>query len=290
MHYILPILIGAIIGYCTNYIAIKMLFRPRKALYLGKWKLPFTPGVIPKNQPRIAESVGRAVEGQLLTADDLVEKLGSSALKAEFAAGISQALCRSDKAITDVIPALKDSEGLKNALGEAVSGGILGAVKQADLMPIIQNICESAFGDLLHNPMVSLFLKEDMLNSLYQKADLSLRYYLEENCRPLVDGYLEAKLPELLAQPVREDLAALKVDEAMISGAAEAIFDNLITAYLPVLVQKLSVKQIVTDKINAMDVKELEALVMSVMKNELQAVVNLGAVIGAVIGIINIFT
>lgn len=38
-----------------------------------------------------------------------------------------------------------------------------------------------------------------------------------------------------------------------------------------------------------MDVRELEDLVISVMKNELQAVVNLGAVIGAVIGIINTF-
>ena len=41
-------------------------------------------------------------------------------------------------------------------------------------------------------------------------------------------------------------------------------------------------------KINSMDVKELEDLVMSVMKNELQTVVNLGALIGAIIGAVNI--
>ena len=38
-----------------------------------------------------------------------------------------------------------------------------------------------------------------------------------------------------------------------------------------------------------MDVRELEDLVLSVMKNELQAVINLGALIGAVIGTVNIF-
>ena len=46
---------------------------------------------------------------------------------------------------------------------------------------------------------------------------------------------------------------------------------------------------IVEAKINEMDVRELEELVLSVMKNELQTVVNLGAVIGAIIGAVNIF-
>ena len=33
---ILPVLIGALIGYCTNFVAIKMLFLPRRALHIGK--------------------------------------------------------------------------------------------------------------------------------------------------------------------------------------------------------------------------------------------------------------
>ena len=51
----------------------------------------------------------------------------------------------------------------------------------------------------------------------------------------------------------------------------------------------MKVKEIIEEKINDMNVRELEDLVMTVMKNELQTIVNLGAVIGAVIGIINIF-
>lgn len=41
-------LVGAIIGLITNGIAIKMIFRPLYAKYLWGWKLPFTPGLIPK--------------------------------------------------------------------------------------------------------------------------------------------------------------------------------------------------------------------------------------------------
>ena len=43
-------LVGAIIGLITNGIAIKMIFRPLYAKYLWGWKLPFTPGLIPKEK------------------------------------------------------------------------------------------------------------------------------------------------------------------------------------------------------------------------------------------------
>ena len=54
------ILMGAVIGYGTNTLAVEMLFRPFTPKYIGKWRLPFTPGLIPKEQARIAEKIGRA--------------------------------------------------------------------------------------------------------------------------------------------------------------------------------------------------------------------------------------
>ncbi len=42
--------IGGIIGLITNGLAIKMLFRPHKEIYIGKFRLPFTPGLIPKEK------------------------------------------------------------------------------------------------------------------------------------------------------------------------------------------------------------------------------------------------
>ena len=44
---ILPVLVGATIGYFTNFLAIKMLFRPRKEVRIKGVRLPFTPGIIP---------------------------------------------------------------------------------------------------------------------------------------------------------------------------------------------------------------------------------------------------
>ena len=53
--------------------------------------------------------------------------------------------------------------------------------------------------------------------------------------------------------------------------------------------RRINVASIVEDKINSMSVAELEKGVLLVMKNELNMIVSLGALIGLVIGCINIF-
>ncbi|MEO0538195.1 MAG: DUF445 family protein [Cyanobacteria bacterium P01_A01_bin.123] len=64
-------IVGGIIGYFTNDIAIKMLFRPYEAKQLGKWQLPFTPGLIPRNQGRLAQRIADTIMGSLLTPEEL---------------------------------------------------------------------------------------------------------------------------------------------------------------------------------------------------------------------------
>lgn len=69
--YVSPPIVGAVIGYFTNDIAIKMLFRPYRAIYIGQRKVPFTPGLIPRNQERLAKRVSDTIMGSLLTPEEL---------------------------------------------------------------------------------------------------------------------------------------------------------------------------------------------------------------------------
>ncbi|PAF38027.1 hypothetical protein CHH69_09210 [Terribacillus saccharophilus] len=68
-------LIGALIGGITNYMAIKMLFKPHRAIYIGKWRLPFTPGLIPKRRSDLARSLGKTVVDHLLTPKGMQARL-----------------------------------------------------------------------------------------------------------------------------------------------------------------------------------------------------------------------
>lgn len=66
-----PPIAGGIIGYFTNDLAIRMLFRPYRAIYIGKRRLPFTPGLIPRNQERLAKRIADTIMGSLLTPTEL---------------------------------------------------------------------------------------------------------------------------------------------------------------------------------------------------------------------------
>lgn len=72
--------VGAVIGYTTNWIAIKMLFRPRKEMRLLGLKIPFTPGLIPKERERIALAMGQVVEKYLLTGEVIRQELTSESV------------------------------------------------------------------------------------------------------------------------------------------------------------------------------------------------------------------
>ncbi|MGL4791126.1 MAG: DUF445 domain-containing protein, partial [Anaerotignaceae bacterium] len=66
---------GGVIGYFTNWLAIKMLFRPHTAKYIFGVQVPFTPGLIPKEKERLAKSLGNTVGNHLLTEEVLIKSL-----------------------------------------------------------------------------------------------------------------------------------------------------------------------------------------------------------------------
>jgi len=66
-----PPLLGALIGYLTNHIAIRMLFRPLRPWHIFGLRVPMTPGVIPSRRGQLARNIGEMVGAHLLTADDV---------------------------------------------------------------------------------------------------------------------------------------------------------------------------------------------------------------------------
>ncbi|GAB6090142.1 DUF445 family protein [Spirochaeta dissipatitropha] len=72
---LIPPAAGAVIGYLTNAVAIRMLFRPLRAYHIGKLRVPFTPGIIPRQRERLAESIARMVGQTLLTPESLLGHL-----------------------------------------------------------------------------------------------------------------------------------------------------------------------------------------------------------------------
>jgi uncharacterized membrane protein YheB (UPF0754 family) len=73
-RYILPPLVGAVIGWLTNYVAIKLLFRPHRPRNFFGLKIQ---GLLPKRRKEIARGMAKTIERELLSAKDLGSALDS---------------------------------------------------------------------------------------------------------------------------------------------------------------------------------------------------------------------
>lgn len=68
----LLVFIGAMIGWITNFIAIKMLFRPYKEINLIFFKIQ---GLLPKRRNEIGNSIAEVVNNELVSVKDIISKI-----------------------------------------------------------------------------------------------------------------------------------------------------------------------------------------------------------------------
>lgn len=94
LPYLIPPLLGAFIGYVTNYIAIRMLFRPLKAWRIFGVRLPMTPGIIPSKRGELALRMGEMVGSHLLTSEDVGRALEQEGFRRELQGAVTEKLGR----------------------------------------------------------------------------------------------------------------------------------------------------------------------------------------------------
>lgn len=104
------VIVGALIGGVTNSLAIKMLFRPYRAYYIGKFKVPFTPGLIPKRRGELAEQLGKMVVDHLITPESLQKKVMNEDFQKDVTLWLSEELqpvFTSDKTVDEWLDTLQ---------------------------------------------------------------------------------------------------------------------------------------------------------------------------------------
>jgi hypothetical protein len=85
----IPPLAGAVIGFVTNVVAIRMLFRPLREIRVFGIRLPFTPGLLPRQRHRLADNIGAMVERELLTPEIIRSRLQRDEVRGGIQASIA---------------------------------------------------------------------------------------------------------------------------------------------------------------------------------------------------------
>ena len=288
LKYIMPPLIGAIIGYVTNWIAVKMMFRPLKEIRIGKFKLPFTPGIIPKNRKRIAKSIAIAINDNLLTNSDLTDKLMSNDIQDSIRLKVSN-FAMSDQILGDKILETVDGQKLnqiKGNLTNKLSNSIYLSILEANVGEIVGEQVELAAAEKLKGSLLGIFGGNSIVSSVKAMAEAKTNEYIEQNGQRIITELIDKKTSDILNTPICVLTDNLEID---LPEAVLSVYKKFVQEKFEEIIKSINISQIIEDKINSMDVLEIEKLILSVMKKELNALVSLGAVIGFVLGLFNIF-
>lgn len=281
--------VGALIGYCTNYIAVKMLFYPKKEIRIGGHKLLFTPGAIPKGKPRLAKAVGTIVANDLLTEEDIKKKIFSEETENGIVDQIMSVLSKDIKTvILDAGSTGEQYDDMKQRIIKTLSNQIIDSVHHMNLEDIIVREAGNIVKEKMSGSMLGMFVNEGMINSIIQPVGKEIVTYIDEKGEDLINAEIEFKLNALKEKNAVDICRSLDISEENIRGIIRQIYHGVTDSLMEKLISNLDIAGIIEEKIDNMDVDSLEKLVLTVMKKELDMIVNLGALVGAVLGILTI--
>ena len=295
LFWILPPLVGAIIGYVTNALAIKMLFRPLTEKRLFGLRLPFTPGILPRERGKLAESIGRMVEQELLTPGVLRERLA----KAEVRGNVESAMAsytsqllerplsywleeeRGDFPPAELFSNFVSSEVFNSFLEETIKNWIFGASTPNEDADNFAEKIKSRFRDLgsILVPPARDLIKNGLVKGMKRQSDGKgsiHRIALES----IIEKYPNLTTKEFLSVGVEEKL---KVDSFLAGKTVDTIDENIEGA-----LSSVNVKVLVSDRINSLDMLKMEKLILEVVSGQLKWINFFGALLGALIGFLEV--
>ena len=288
--------IGAVIGYITNDIAIKMLFHPRKALYIGRWQVPFTPGLIPKEKNRVARSVGNVVSTRLLSSDVILDTLTSDEMIGKIR-----------RALENIIEKNRDNDSTVEEVMEKISpkevtNRIISDLKEELTVLIYKKLVDFKFGENISKmtlqkmkekmdmslfAIISAMIDDNMINSISQSIGEHIDNIIADNSEEIIRDLIDVEMDKLKNEKISVLIQKYDNKIPLLIDFIISIYEKIIKNDLTQIMHELNLAKIVEDRISTFDVMELENMIFGIMDKELKAIVYFGALLGFLMGFIN---
>ena len=288
-------LLGGVIGYITNDLAIRMLFRPRKAVYIGKFHVPFTPGLIPSQQGRIAQSIGDVVSGQLLNEETLRQTLLSEATVQklqEKARAFLRKLSKDGRRVRELLAKQEVREKANvnvDELTQKLTEGLTAKIIESKLgYTVVDSIIGDKMDFINQNKWLSILLDDNAQKSIKEKLAEKVDEIIADKAPGAIAAIVERYRAEIMDARICELYARFEDREDELITWLTGLYTSILGDNLGRLLKAINIEKIVVDKINGLDPAELETVIFGVMKKELRAIVYLGALLGFLMGFINL--
>lgn len=284
--------IGGLIGLITNGIAIKMLFRPFYPVKIGKYTLPFTPGLIPKEKSGIARAIGHTVGENLLDSETLKEALASENLHTALDRKVDviiEQIGHEQRTVREFL-AGKGYDHSADMAAEYIGQNLAGYVTDCLIQQkVADEILDYAIDEVMANlnSMIAMMAEPAIRKS--QDAILEkMNEMIREQCPEILEGYIEKEYQDWMDKPMKELGLFLWKKKDVLKEKIWETYIILLEKKSGRFFERLDVSAIVEKKINEFDMQELEKLIMDISRKELHALVWIGGLLGAIIGFVNL--
>lgn len=287
-------LLGGVIGYITNDLALKMLFHPYKAVYIGKWHVPFTPGLIPAQKDRLAKSLGRVVGGQLLDPETIRREALSDEAQDKLRRAIQDFLesqAADSRSLREKLSAIVPPEQLTVYEGELIDRGglfIMNQILQAKLGEVFARHTIHAIRERMQHLPFGALLDGGLFSAMESAVAGAIDQKILERGPALVHEKITAAEEELMGRPFCDLVAEYREQIPALTERLLDLYRSLLENSLESLLSAAHIDEIVEHKIQSFSAADLEQLIFGIMKRELRAIVYLGAALGFLMGFINL--
>lgn len=235
-----PPCIGALIGYATNKIAIRMLFRPLHPWYIWGVRVPMTPGVIPAKRRQLAVNIGEMVGRHLLTSKDIGAAVSEEPFQEHLMTLVERhvdRICRLELGtLPEIIPGRfkfyfkVGIRNLKSQLGEGINGYLADELFEAQITSWIEQHIDIIGKDKLNEIVTAE--NRDVVCLLLEKAIKDL----------LSSDKTRQWLADYLVAGVRRAAAEGKTINDMLPHDLVATLEEYIDAQAPAILRQLAIR------------------------------------------------
>ena len=289
--------VGAVIGYITNDIAIRMLFRPHQAKYFMGIHFPFPPGIIPKEKSRIASAIGKAVSENLMNREVLEKSLLSDEMLTKIGDAIDEFVTtQSDNNETieefarHYLPQ-EDIDAMRENATDGIVRMITSKLQDSKLGESIARMATQHVMEKTRKSVAGRFGADMLLQPIAQLVEGILAKHINEilhnNSRQMVENLVAEESTKLTGMTMRSLMTGHDEQVKQAKNGILNAYRVIITEHLPRILQDIDISTIIEQRINDMDMDEAEAIILDVMKKELRAIVWLGALLGSIMGTLN---
>lgn len=275
-----------------------MMFRPHQPKHLFDIKIPFTPGLIPKERGRIAEAVATSISENLMNkevleknmlSEDMLTKIGT-----EYDTFVARQKVNGEtlRAFSSHFISRQDLEKIQSDAGGELASQIHSRLADSNLGSMLAHAAvEHAISKMENSLLGFAFNAEQFLILLQEPAEHLLSKHINQiisnNSEEIISNLIGQESNKLLDTPVCEllkghDEQLIQLRHILLDG-----YRQVISVHLPKVLSTIDISRIISERINEMDMYESERIILSVMNKELRAIVWLGALLGAIIGTVN---